>query len=148
VTGPDQLWVADITYCRTFPGWVYAFVTDVFSRRVVGWQLSKSLCTNLALDALEMGIWTRRRTGQNLGGLVHHSDWDIGRTGALLRTGPGGVAFGTVDRSPADCIGKTITGNSAHNEGILGCGVVGGHHDRLGLEVLQNGLDSILPAES
>jgi len=43
-TGPDQLWVAGITYCRTFAGWVYAaFVTDVFSRRVVGWQLSKNL---------------------------------------------------------------------------------------------------------
>ena len=73
-TGPDQLWVADITYCRTFTGWVYAaFVIDVFSRRVVGWQLSKSLRTDLALDALEMGIWTRRRTGRDLGGLVHHS---------------------------------------------------------------------------
>lgn len=41
---PDRLWVADITYCRTFAGWVYAaFVIDVFSRRVVGWQLSTSL---------------------------------------------------------------------------------------------------------
>jgi len=58
-TGPDQPWVADITYCRTFSGWVYAaFVTDVYSRRVVGWQLSRSLRTDLALDALEMGIWT------------------------------------------------------------------------------------------
>jgi putative transposase len=74
-TGPDQLWVADITYCRTFSGWVYAaFVIDVYSRRVVGWQLSKSLRTDLALDALEMGIWTRRRAGRDLGGLVHHSD--------------------------------------------------------------------------
>jgi putative transposase len=74
-TGPDQLWVADITYCRTFSGWVYAaFVVDVFSRRVVGWQLSRSLRTDLALDALEMGIWTRRRAGRELGGLVHHSD--------------------------------------------------------------------------
>src|SRR5699024_10367739 len=54
-TAPNQLWVADITYCRTFAGWVYAaFVIDVFSRRVVGWQLSKSLRTDLALDALEM----------------------------------------------------------------------------------------------
>ncbi len=54
---PDQLWVADITYCRTFTGWVYAvFVTDVFSRRVVGWQLSTSLRTDLALDALNMGL--------------------------------------------------------------------------------------------
>ena len=74
-TGPDQLWVADITYCRTFAGWVYAaFVTDVFSRRVVGWQLSKSLRTDLALDALEMGIWTRQRAERDVSGLVHHSD--------------------------------------------------------------------------
>jgi len=73
--GPDQLWVADITYCRTFSGWAYAaFVTDVYSRRVVGWQLSRSLRTDLALDALEMGIWTRRRAGRDLGGLIHHSD--------------------------------------------------------------------------
>jgi putative transposase len=74
-TGPDQLWVADITYCRTFSGWAYAaFVIDVFSRRVVGWQLSKSLRTDLALDALEMGIWTRHREGRDVTGLTHHSD--------------------------------------------------------------------------
>lgn len=74
-TGPDQLWVADITYCRTFSGWVYAaFVTDVYSRRVLGWQLSRSLRTDLALDALEMGFWTRRRAGRDLTGLIHHSD--------------------------------------------------------------------------
>lgn len=72
---PNQLWVADITYCRTFAGWVSAaFVTDVFSRRVVGWQLSKSLRTDLALDALEMGIWTREHAGQEVTGLRHHSD--------------------------------------------------------------------------
>ncbi|WP_339123671.1 IS3 family transposase, partial [Pseudonocardia sp. D17] len=74
-TAPNQLWVADITYCRTFAGWVYAaFVIDVFSRRVVGWQVSKSLRTDLALDALEMGIWARQRTGSDLAGLTHHSD--------------------------------------------------------------------------
>ena len=72
---PNRLWVADLTYCRTFAGWVYAaFVTDVFSRRVVGWQLSTSLRTDLALDALEMGLWTRRRAGQDTSGLIHHSD--------------------------------------------------------------------------
>jgi putative transposase len=66
-TGPDQLWVADITYCRTFSGWVYAaFVIDVYSRRVVGWQLFRSLRTDLALDALEMGIWTRRQAGRDV----------------------------------------------------------------------------------
>ncbi len=74
-TGPDQLWVADITYCRTFAGWVYAaFVTDVYSRRVVGWQLSTSLRTDLALDALEMGIWTRQHADRDVSGMVHHSD--------------------------------------------------------------------------
>ncbi|MGY1836291.1 IS3 family transposase, partial [Blastococcus sp. SYSU DS0510] len=74
-TAPNQLWVADITYCRTFAGWVYAaFVIDVHSRRVVGWQLSKSLRTDLALDALEMGIWSRQHAGQAVDGLIHHSD--------------------------------------------------------------------------
>ena len=72
---PDCLWVADITYIRSFSGWVYAaFVIDVFSRRVVGWQLSTSLRTDLALDALEMGLWTRRRAGRDLSQLIHHSD--------------------------------------------------------------------------
>jgi putative transposase len=72
---PDQLWVADITYCRTFAGWVYAsFILDVFSRRVVGWQLSTSLRTDLALDALNMGLWTRAHDGHDTSALVHHSD--------------------------------------------------------------------------
>ncbi|MFL0577454.1 IS3 family transposase [Brevibacterium luteolum] len=71
----NQLWVADITYVRTFAGWVYvAFVLDVFSRRIVGWQVSTRLYTALAIDALEMGIWTRRRDGDDLSGRVHHSD--------------------------------------------------------------------------
>jgi putative transposase len=74
-TGPDRLWVADITYVRTFAGWVYcAFVLDVFSRRVVGWQVSTSLRTDLALDALNMGLWTRQHDGHDTAALVHHSD--------------------------------------------------------------------------
>ncbi|MFG2632188.1 IS3 family transposase [Streptomyces sp. NPDC048473] len=74
-TTPNQLWVADITYIRTFSGWVYAaFVIDVFSRMVVGWQVATSLYTDLALHALEMAIWRRRHTGADLTGLTHHSD--------------------------------------------------------------------------
>ncbi len=74
-TAHNQLWVADITYCRTFAGWAYAaFVIDVVSRSVVGWQLSTSLRTDLALDALEMGLWGRQRAGADLSELVHHSD--------------------------------------------------------------------------
>jgi len=72
-SAPNRLWVCDLTYVKTHSGWVYvAFVIDVFSRRIVGWQASKSLRTDLALDALEMAIWARR--GDNLRGLVHHSD--------------------------------------------------------------------------
>jgi putative transposase len=72
-TAPNRLWVADLTYVKTHSGWVYvAFIIDVFSRSVVGWQVARSLRTDLALDALEMAIW-RRRT-RRLDGLIHHSD--------------------------------------------------------------------------
>ena len=60
-------------YVRTFSGWVYvAFVTDVNSRRIIGWQTSTSLYTDLAAGALKMAIWQRKRTGADLTGLVHH----------------------------------------------------------------------------
>jgi putative transposase len=69
---PNQLWVADLTYLRTWSGLVYAaLVIDAYSRMIVGWQLATHLRTDLALDALEMAIW-RRQT--QLDGLVHHSD--------------------------------------------------------------------------
>jgi putative transposase len=71
---PNRLWVADLTYVKTHAGWVYvAFIIDVFSRRVVGWQASRSLRADLAIDALEMAVHTRSRQG-SLDGLVHHSD--------------------------------------------------------------------------
>jgi putative transposase len=71
---PNRLWVADLTYIKTHAGWVYvAFIIDVFSRFVVGWQASRSLRTDLALDALEMAIYNRDDAG-GLHGLVHHSD--------------------------------------------------------------------------
>jgi putative transposase len=70
---PNILWVADLTYVSTWAGTVYiAFVIDVFSRRIVGWRVSSSLRAELALDALEMAIWTRG--SKALDGLVHHSD--------------------------------------------------------------------------
>jgi putative transposase len=69
---PNQLWIADITYVATWCGFAYtAFVTDVYSRRIVGWRVATTLRTDLALDALEMAIWSRTQT---LAGLVHHSD--------------------------------------------------------------------------
>jgi putative transposase len=69
---PNQLWIADITYVATWSGFAYtAFVTDVYSRRIVGWRVANTLRTDLALDALEMAIWSRT---QSLEGLIHHSD--------------------------------------------------------------------------
>jgi transposase InsO family protein len=65
------LWVADLTYVATWIGFVYvAFVMDVFSRKIVGWRVSRSLRSDLALDALEQALHSRRHTGH----LIHHSD--------------------------------------------------------------------------
>jgi len=70
-TRPNQLWVADLTYVSTHAGFVYvAFVIDAFSRRIVGWRVSRSLSTDLALDALEQALYARHAPA----GLVHHSD--------------------------------------------------------------------------
>ncbi|MHB8399305.1 MAG: IS3 family transposase, partial [Candidatus Limnocylindrales bacterium] len=72
-SAPNRLWLADITYVSTWSGFVYtAFVIDAFSRAIVGWRVSNSLRAELALDALEMAIWSRRSA--DLAGLVHHSD--------------------------------------------------------------------------
>jgi putative transposase len=68
---PNELWVADLTYVASWSGFVYvAFVIDVYSRRIVGWRASRSLRSDLALDALEQAICARR----DVDGLVHHSD--------------------------------------------------------------------------
>ena len=70
---PDRLWVADVTYVRCWEGMVYfSFVIDVFSRRIVGWQLASHMRTDLVLDALRMAL-SRRRRGADIE-LVHHSD--------------------------------------------------------------------------
>jgi len=71
-TAPDQLWVADFTYCSTWQGWLYvAFVLDVYSRRIVGWNSASSMTTDLTLTALNMAVWSRNRP---LAGLRAHSD--------------------------------------------------------------------------
>ncbi len=68
---PNRLWVADLTYVATWRGFVYvAFVSDVYSRKIVGWRVSNSLRSDLALDALEQALAAR----PDLGELVHHSD--------------------------------------------------------------------------
>ena len=67
---PDRLWVADITYCPTWAGFLFlAVVIDVYSRRVVGWSMANHLRTELVLEALNMALWQRRPEE-----VVHHSD--------------------------------------------------------------------------
>ena len=74
-TAANRRWVADITYVATWVGFVYvAFITDLFSRRIVGWRASTSLHADLAIDALEHAVWTRGGETADLAGLVHHSD--------------------------------------------------------------------------
>jgi len=71
-TRPNALWVADLTYVATWRGFVYvAFVIDAFARRIVGWRVSTSLQTDIALDALEQALYDRQ-VGQDE--LIHHSD--------------------------------------------------------------------------
>jgi transposase InsO family protein len=72
VSAPNRLWVADLTYVATWRGFVYvAFVVDAFARRIVGWRVSSSLKTDLALDALEQALNQRKAAPSRL---VHHSD--------------------------------------------------------------------------
>jgi putative transposase len=96
---PNRLWVNDLTYVPIWSGFAYtAFVIDAFSRRIVGWKVSPSLETGLALDALEMAIWSRR--GESLEGLVHHSDY-------------AGVFVKPRNRGLACCGRGLLTGSSA-----------------------------------
>jgi putative transposase len=68
--GPDQLWVADITYIPTWAGFLYlAVVLDAWSRRVVGWAMATHLRTELVLDAFNMALWQRQPSA-----VIHHSD--------------------------------------------------------------------------
>jgi putative transposase len=72
-TAPNRKWVCDFTYCSTWSGVAYvAFVTDVFSRRIVGWKAARSMSAALVVDALNMAAWSRR--GCDLTGLICHSD--------------------------------------------------------------------------
>ena len=69
--GPNQAWVADITYIATREGWLYlAVVLDLYSRMVVGWKLGERINQQLVIDALQMGVARRKPTAV----LVHHSD--------------------------------------------------------------------------
>jgi putative transposase len=69
-SGPNQLWVADITYVPTWAGFLYlAIVLDVWSRRIIGWAMANHLRSELVLQAMDMAIWQRKPEN-----VIHHSD--------------------------------------------------------------------------
>jgi len=110
-TAPDRLWVADLTYVWTRGGFCYtAFIIDAFSRRIVGWRVSSSLRTDLALDALEMAIWSRGP----LDGLIHHSDRGVQYLAIRYteRLGDAGVtgSVGSKGDSYDNALAETVNG--------------------------------------
>ena len=81
-TAPDQIWFGDITYIRTWEGWLYlAVLLDAYSRKVVGWAMADHLRTELASGALQMALATRRPKP----GLIHHTDRGVQYTSATYR---------------------------------------------------------------
>jgi putative transposase len=110
-TRPNELWVADITYVATWVGFAYvAFVIDVFSRAIVGWRVSHSLRSDLALDALEQALHQRSPSE----GLVHHSDrgvqyLSIRYTDRLLEAGIE-PSVGSVGDSYDNAMAETVIG--------------------------------------
>jgi putative transposase len=71
VSRPNKVWVTDITYIRTYEGWLYlAVVIDLYSRQVVGWSMNQRMATGLVLDALLMAVWRRKPAQQ----VLVHSD--------------------------------------------------------------------------
>lgn len=109
---PNRLWVADITYVDTTEGFCYtAFVTDVFSRAIAGWAVSKSLSATVALDALEMAIWRR---GGKVRGVVHHSDQGVQylsiRYTERLEQAGAAPSVGSVATSYDNALAETVNG--------------------------------------
>lgn len=83
ITRPNQAWVCDLTYIATEAGFVYlALVTDLYSRRIMGYDLSRSLCLEGATRAVQMAI---AQAGQPLAGLIHHSDHGVQYTSRPYR---------------------------------------------------------------
>jgi putative transposase len=131
-TRPNQLWVCDFTYCSTWSGVIYvAFVTDVFSRRIVGWKASRSMSADLVVDALNMAAWTRRHV--SLKGLVTHSDagsqyTSVTHTERLAEIGAA-PSIGTVgdsfDNAMAESMFATFKTELFRNPAVLA--LVGGH---------------------
>ncbi len=110
---PNALWVADFTYVSTWQGWVYvAFIIDVFARRIVGWEASRSAQTDFVLDALEQALYARRPAKDH--GLVHHSDHGVQYVSVRYtdRLKEAGIerSVGSVGDSYDNALAETING--------------------------------------
>ena len=112
---PNQLWVVDFCYVATWEGTGFtAFVQDVYSRRIVGWRVARSMPTELPLDALEMALWIRGRAGHTIWGVTHHSDAGaqytaIRYTDALAQAGAV-ASIGSVGDSYDNAMAESING--------------------------------------
>ncbi len=83
VNKPDQTWVTDFTYIRTYEGWLYlTVVIDLFSRKVVGWTMKSSPKSDLVIDALLMAVWRRRPQSK----VLVHSDQGVQYTSSDWRS--------------------------------------------------------------
>jgi putative transposase len=158
-TGPDELWVADLSYLRCGEGLVFlAFVIDAYSRRVVGWQLASHMRTTLVLDALRMALG-QRRPGADVA-LVHHSDrgsqytsFDYTQTladhGVLASVGSVGDAYDNalaesfVDSFKTELIADRVWRTRSQLELSVVEYIGWFNHDRL-----HEALDDVPPAES
>jgi putative transposase len=110
---PNALWVADLTYVATWRGFVYvAFVIDAFARRIVGWRVSSSLRTGLALDALEQALYDRQKSETEE--LIHHSDRGVQylsiRYAERLQEAGIEPSVGSVGDSYDNALAETING--------------------------------------
>jgi putative transposase len=166
-TAPDRKWVCDFTYCSTWSGVGYvAFVTDVYSRRIVGWKAARSMSAQLVIDALNMAAWARR--GRDLTGLICHSDagsqyTSIAHTDRLDDIGAApsiGTVADSYDNAMAEAVNALFKTELHRNPAVLAG--VGGHWKGLDdLEVetcrwvswfnterLHGELDYLTPAET
>jgi putative transposase len=113
VSRPNALWVADLTYVATWRGLVFvAFVIDAFARRIVGWRVSSSLRSDIALDALEQALYDRRfADGEEL---IHHSDRGVQYVSIRYteRLAEAGIepSVGSVGDSYDNALAETIIG--------------------------------------
>ncbi|MGH2762388.1 MAG: IS3 family transposase [Thermoleophilaceae bacterium] len=101
----NRLWAADITYIRTWEGWLYlASVMDLYSRRIVGWAMADHLRAELVVDALEMAVARRRPDA----GLVHHSDQGSQYTSLVFTQRCRAVGIDVSMGSRGDCFDNSV----------------------------------------